>query len=109
MPLFEMVVISLMPLNSALLLTSLTRISAIASLEGNSSAIGAELRGAILLMPSMLVESIEGLPPTTEILPLASVWTPGCMVNVVNALVDPVDRAIMATRKAVFPHFGLMP
>ena len=22
---------------------------------------------------------------------------------------DPVDRAIMATRKAVFPHFGLMP
>ncbi len=22
---------------------------------------------------------------------------------------DPVDRAIMATRKAVFPHHGLMP
>jgi len=22
---------------------------------------------------------------------------------------DPVDRAIMATRKAVFPHYGLMP
>ena len=87
---------SLTPPNSAVLLTSLTRISAIESKEGNSSASGAEVRGPMLLMPSMLVESILGLVPTTEILPLASVCTPGCEVSVESGLVDPAERAVTA-------------
>ena len=85
---------SLTPPNSAVLLTSLTRISAIELKEGKSSAKGAEVRGPMLLMPSMLVESMLGLVPTTEMLPLASVCTPGCEVRVESGLVDPLDRAV---------------
>src|SRR5215510_9202246 len=96
LPLLEMVVMSLTPPYSAVLLTSLTRISAIEFNEGNSSANGAEVRGPILLMPSILVESMLGFVPTTEMLPLASVWTPGCDVNVESGLVDPADLAVTA-------------
>src|SRR6266567_8519273 len=95
-PPFDIVVMSLMPPNSAVLLTSLTRISAIELKEGNNSANGAEVRGPMLLIPSILVESMLGLVPTTEMLPLASVCTPGCEVNVESGLVDPVDLAVTA-------------
>src|SRR6266702_4744154 len=95
-PLFDIVVMSLTPPNSAVLLTSLTRISAMELKEGNSSANGAAVRGPMLLIPSMLVESMLGLVPTTEMLPLASVCTPGCEVKVDNGLVEPVDRAVTA-------------
>src|SRR5215217_1201343 len=62
-PLFEMVVMSLVPPNSAVLLISLTRISAIVLNDGNNSANGAEERGPMLLMPSMLTDSMLGLEP----------------------------------------------
>src|SRR5580692_6478705 len=91
-PLFEIVVISLMPPNSAELLTSLTRISAMVSNDGKSSLIGAAPLGLIVLMPSRLEVNMAGLAPATERLPLASVSTPGCVVNVVMALVDPLAR-----------------
>src|SRR5437660_5651308 len=91
-----MVVMSLMPPNSALLLTSLTRISAMELNDGNNSASGADVRGPMLLMPSMLMDSMLGLIPATEIAPLASVWTPGCVVSVDRGVVDPVDRGVMA-------------
>ena len=95
-PLFDIVVMSLTPPNSAVLFTSLTRISAIELNEGNSSANGAEVLGPMLLIPSILVESMLGLVPTTEMLPLASVCTPGCEVRVDSGLVEPVDLAVTA-------------
>ena len=47
-------------------------------------------------MPSILVESMWGFVPTTEMFPFASVWTPGCDVKVDIGLVDPVDREFTA-------------
>src|SRR5215472_4864093 len=99
-PLFEMVVMSLMPLNSAVLLISLTRISAIPSNAGNSSAIGAVLRGLIVLMPSMLIDNMLGLLPATERFPLLSISTPACVVRVVIGLVEPRARDAMATGRS---------
>ena len=101
---------SLTPPNSALLLISLTRISAIPSNEGNNSEIGEEFRGLMVLMPSIEIESILGLEPATDMLPLASTSTPGCVVRVVNALVEPeaehvhaepaeLDRNVLASRQ----------
>ena len=50
----------------------------------------------MLLMPSMLICNMEGLVPATEMLPLASVCTPGCVVSVDMGLVDPLDRVAIA-------------
>src|SRR3981189_3516182 len=88
----EVVVMSLTPPNSAALLIWLTRISAIAPKEGNSSAVGALLRGLTLLMPSHEPESMLVLAPATERLPLESVCTPACVVRVDIGLVDPAPR-----------------
>src|SRR5438128_487243 len=53
-PLLEMVVMSPDCANSALLLIWLTRISAMLSVEGNSSLIGPLLRTETVLMPSIV-------------------------------------------------------
>ena len=87
---------SLTPPNSAALLISLTRISAMAPKLGNSSAIGALLRGLTLLMPSTETDSMLGLAPATERLPLESVCTPACVVSVEIGLVEPAPRDPMA-------------
>src|SRR5438552_12536959 len=87
---------SLMPPNSAVLFTSLTRISAIELNDGNSSANGADVRGPILLMPSMLMDNMLGFDPTTDMAPFESVCTPGCVVRVDIGLVEPADRAVIA-------------
>ena len=63
---------------------------------GNSSAIGALLRGLTLLMPSTETESMLGLAPATERLPLESVCTPACVVSVEIGLVDPEPRDAIA-------------
>src|ERR1700688_721191 len=91
---------SLMPPNSAALLISLTRISAIELKDGKSSTRGPAVRGPMLLIPSMLIDSIDGFEPATEIPPLGSVCTPGCAVRVDIALVDPEPRVAMATGKS---------
>src|SRR5207244_1802794 len=92
LPLLEMVVISLTPPNSAVLLISLTRISAMPSNEGNNSAIGEPVLALDVLIPSRLIESMLGLLPATEIFPLLSICTPGCVVRVVMGLVEPAAR-----------------
>lgn len=93
--------ISLIPPNSAVLLISLTRISAMVSNEGKISVIGALPLGLTVLMPSRLEVNMLGLAPATERLPLPSVSTPGCVVNVVMALVEPLAREKMATGRSV--------
>ena len=100
-PLLEMVVISLTPPNSAVLLISLTRISAMPSNDGNSSAMGAPVLALEVLRPSRVMESIEGLLPATEILPAASVITPGCVIKVVIGLVEPPAREAIATGRSI--------
>src|SRR5580700_5654657 len=92
---------SLTPPYSAALLTSLTRISAMELKAGNISAIGPPAvpeaaRGPVLLIPSMLAESMLGLVPATEIFPAASVCTPGWLVRVEIGLVDPLVRVAIA-------------
>jgi hypothetical protein len=96
----EVVVMSLTPPNSAALLISLTRISAIAPNDGNSSLIGALLLGLTLLMPSMETESMLGFAPPTERLPLESVCTPACVVSVEIGLVEPLPRDPIATGRS---------
>ena len=91
---------SLTPPYSAVLLISLTRISAIVSNDGNNSEMGELLRGLMELMPSMLIDSMLGFEPATDKLPLLSISTPGCVVSVVNALVDPAARDVIATGKS---------
>ena len=54
--------------------------------------IGALPFGLTVLMPSRLEDSMAGLAPATERLPLASVSTPGWVVSVVIALVEPLAR-----------------
>ncbi len=54
----------------------------------------------MLLIPSMLTDSMAGLLPATERLPLLSINTPGCVVSVVMALVDPLAREAIATGKS---------
>ena len=49
--------------------------------------------GPIVLIPSIVIESCEQFPPATEMLPLASVCTPGCVVNVEIGLVDPATAS----------------
>src|SRR5215471_8644488 len=99
-PLLEIVVMSLTPPNSAELLTSLTRISAMELKAGNISAIGpptvpGDDRIVVLLIPSTLTESMVGLVPATEMFPLASVCTPGWLVRVERGLVEPPARVAM--------------
>ena len=48
--------------------------------------------GLTVLMPSRLEVNMQGLAPATERLPLLSVSTPGCVVKVVMALVEPLAR-----------------
>jgi len=55
----EIVVTSLIPPYSAVLLISLTRISAMPSKDGNSSVMGALFRGLMVLMPSTLIDSMS--------------------------------------------------
>ncbi len=62
-------------------------------------SMGALLRGLMVLMPSMLMDSMSMFAPATEILPLLSVSTPGCVVRVANALVEPDAREPSATGK----------
>src|SRR3954470_16931665 len=88
-PPFDVVVISLTPPNSAALLISLTRISAMAPKLGNNSAIGALLRGLTLLMPSTDTEIMLGFAPATDRFPAESVCTPACVVSVEIGLVEP--------------------
>ncbi len=53
------------------------------------------------LIPSMLMESWLGKVPATEMLPLESVCTPDCAVSVDMALVEPVEREVIATGRSV--------
>jgi hypothetical protein len=92
-PLLEIVVISATPPNSAELLISLTRISAMASNDGKSSVRGASLLTVIVLMPSTEVESWLGLVPATERFPLPWSCTPDSVTNVDMGLVVPNARA----------------
>ena len=96
-----MVATSLMPPNSAVLLISLTRISEIPSNAGNSSVIGPLFRALVVLMPSTLIETMSTFAPATEIWPLLSISTPGCVVSVLNALVEPAAREPSATGRSI--------
>src|SRR5689334_11087307 len=71
-PPLETVVISLTPPNSAALLTSLTRISEIVPNDGNNSAAAELLRTLMVLIPSILTDSMLGFDPATERAPLLS-------------------------------------
>ena len=53
-----------------------------------------------MLIPSIVTDSCEEFPPATERLPLASVCTPGCVVSVDIALVEPAARVAIATGKS---------
>jgi len=53
----------------------------------------------MLLMPSILICIIEGFVPATEILPDASVCTPGWVVRVDIGLVEPLLRVAIAMGK----------
>jgi hypothetical protein len=59
------------------LLISLTRVSAMLSKVGNSSARGAVRRGLMVLIPSIVIESMLALPPATDRFPPLSISTPG--------------------------------
>ena len=63
-------------------------------------SMGALLRGLVELIPSILTDNILGLEPATERLPLLSTSTPGWVVRVVKALVEPVAREPMATGRS---------
>src|SRR5262245_3612570 len=71
-PPLETVVMSLTPPYSAALFISLTRISAIVPKEGNNSAAAEFDRTLIVLIPSILTESMLGFEPATDSAPALS-------------------------------------
>ena len=56
----------------------------------------------------MLKESCEGRAPATSMLLLESICTPGCAVSVEKALVEPVERVLIATGRSVNSELPLV-